>query len=224
MSSNVDWRPLYPFARHEIVLGGHRCHFLDEGVGPTLLLVHGNPTWSFYWRNLVLALRGQYRLVVPDHIGCGMSDKPAAGAYSYRLAQRVADLVQLIERLDLRQITLVAHDWGGAIGMGAAVARPERFARFVLMNTAAFRARHCPPLIRLCHLPLLGTVGIRGMNLFVRAALRLAVEHRERLTPAVLRRPGGAVRLLAESRRRGRVCQGHPPRPAASQLRRAGRH
>ena len=145
MSSNDDWRPLYPFASHEILLDGHRCHFLDEGAGPTVLLVHGNPTWSFYWRNIVLALRGRYRLVVPDHIGCGLSDKPDAGAYSYRLAQRTADLVQLVERLDLRQITLVAHDWGGAIGMGAAVARPERFARFVLMNTAAFRAGDARP-------------------------------------------------------------------------------
>ena len=116
-------------------------------------MVHGNPTWSFYWRNLILALRERYRVVAVDHIGCGLSDKPAAGDYSYRLAQRVADLGELVEKLDLRQITLVAHDWGGAIGMGAAVAAPERFARFVLMNTAAFRMSHCPWSIRACRIP-----------------------------------------------------------------------
>ncbi len=185
MPASDLWRPLYPFASHEMRLDGRRYHFLDEGSGPVLLLVHGNPTWSFYWRELVRALRGRYRLVVPDHIGCGLSDKPDARTYGYRLADRVADLGALIDHLDLREITLVAHDWGGAIGMGAAVAAPARFARFVLMNTAAFRARRCPPSIRLCRLPLLGPLLIRGLNLFVRAALRTAVEHHDRMTPAV---------------------------------------
>ena len=128
MPAAHDWRSLYPFQSHEVTLDGHRCHYLDEGSGPVLLMVHGNPTWSFYWRNLILALRDRFRIVAVDHIGCGLSDKPAADDYSYRLARRVADLGQLIEKLDLRQITLVAHDWGGAIGMGAAVAAPERFA------------------------------------------------------------------------------------------------
>ncbi len=144
MSGTVDWRPLYPFASHEITLGGHRYHYLDEGTGEPLVLVHGNPTWSFYWRELVAGLRGHYRVLVPDHIGCGLSDKPDDRSYSYRLAQRVADLGQWIEQLDLRQITLVGHDWGGGIGMGAAVAAPQRFARFVLMNTAAFRDTALP--------------------------------------------------------------------------------
>jgi len=149
------------------------------------VLVHGNPTWSFYWRELVAGLRGQYRVLVPDHIGCGLSDKPDESSYSYRLAQRVADLGQWIQRLDLRQITLVGHDWGGAIGMGAAVAAPARFARFVLLNTAAFRASRCPASIRLCRVPLLGRLMIQGLNLFARAALHSAVEHHERMTPAV---------------------------------------
>ncbi len=125
MSPAADWRSLYPFASHEIVLDGHRYHFLDEGTGPPLVLIHGNPTWSFYSRELVRGLRGRYRVLVPDHIGCGLSDKPDARSYSYRLAQRVDDLVEWIERLNLDQITLLAHDWGGAIGMGAAVAAPS---------------------------------------------------------------------------------------------------
>ncbi len=185
MTAANDWRSLYPFRSHEIMLGGHRCHYLDEGAGPVLLLVHGNPTWSFYWRELVRAWRDRHRVVAIDLIGCGLSDKPPATEYSYRLAQRVADVGQLIEALDLRQVTLVAHDWGGAIGMGAAVAAPERFARFVLMNTAAFRAPTCPWQIRLCHVPVLGQVAVQGLNLFVRAALRTTSAKPERITPAV---------------------------------------
>jgi len=179
------WRPLYPFESHWTTVEGHRLHYLDEGEGPVLLLVHGNPTWSFYWRELVKAFRGRYRVVVPDHIGCGLSDKPDAGSYTYRLAQRVSDLGHLIEELDLRGITLVAHDWGGAIGMGAAVAAPDRFARFVLMNTAAFCSRRIPWQIRVCRTPFLGKLAVRGLNLFARAALRMAVCRRERMTPAV---------------------------------------
>ena len=180
-----DWRSLYPFRSHEILVGGFRCHYLDEGAGDVLLLVHGNPTWSFYWRELVRALRRRYRVVVPDHVGCGLSEKPGTKDYSYRLQRRIADLGQLIEKLDLRQITLVAHDWGGAIGMGAAVAAPGRFARFVLFNSAAFRSRRCPLRIRICRTPLLGRLAVQGLNLFARYALRMAVCRRQRMTPTV---------------------------------------
>jgi haloalkane dehalogenase len=185
MTTNRDWHALYPFRSHEVSLGGHRYHYIDEGTGPVLLMSHGNPTWSFYWRELVLALRDRYRVVAVDHIGCGMSDKPSPKDYSYRLAQRVADLNQFIEVLDLREITLVAHDWGGGIGMGAAVAAPERFTRFVLMNTAAFRAERCPWPIHICHVPVVGQVAVQGMNLFVQAALRTTTAKAERMTPAV---------------------------------------
>ena len=185
MSPTDDWRSLYPFESHEIRLNGLRYHYLDEGAGPALLLVHGNPTWSFMWREIVLALRGKFRLIVPDHIGCGLSDKPHPAQYSYRLAQRVDDLKQLIEHLDLQHVTLVAHDWGGAIGMGAAVAAPKRFNRFVLMNTAAFLARRCPFRIRLCHLPIVGQVAVQGLNLFAKAALDQAAAKQDRMTCAV---------------------------------------
>ncbi len=183
--SEQDWRPLYPFESRWLDLGGHRLHYLDEGDGPVLLLVHGNPTWSFYWREIVRGLRDRYRLVVPDHIGCGLSDKPSASQYSYRLAQRIRDLGRLVESLDLDQITLMAHDWGGPIGMGAAVADPRRFSRFVLMNTAAFRAQRCPWRIRLCHVPGLGALSVQGLNLFAKGAVRMAAERRERMTAAV---------------------------------------
>ncbi len=97
---------------------GLRYHYVDEGSGPTLLLVHGNPTWSFAWRNLIKALSARYRVLAVDHIGCGFSDKPQN--YPYRLAQHVANLERFVTGLNLRDVTLFAHDWGGAIGMGTA--------------------------------------------------------------------------------------------------------
>ena len=132
----VDWRQLYPFASHTLPLGSWRYHYLDEGSGEPLLMVHGNPTWSFYWRNLILAFRDRYRVVAPDHMGCGWSDKPQA--YPYCLSTHIANLVQLIEHLDLRAVTLLVHDWGGPIGLGAALRVPDRIARLVLFNTGAF--------------------------------------------------------------------------------------
>src|SRR6185437_10013364 len=178
-----SWRTLYPFASHEIRLDGLRYHYLDEGQGEPLLLVHGNPTWSFYWRELVKGLRGRYRLIVPDHIGCGLSDKPQG--YEYRLARHVDNLRRLISHLRLDRITLLAHDWGGAIGLRAAVAEPDRFSRFVLFNTAAFRSRDMPWRIRACRIPILGRMAVQGLNGFARAAVSMAVEKRERMTAAV---------------------------------------
>ena len=185
-SSDAPWRKLYPFESHYVTVNGHRYHYLDEGEGPVVLMVHGNPTWSFFFRDLVLALRDRYRVIVPDHIGHGLSDKPQLGEYSFHLAQRSDDLRSLIEQLDLKDISLIAHDWGGAIAMGTAVDIPERFKRFVLMNTAAFRSEHIPWKINLARIPFFGRFAVQGLNLFVRAATRLTVVHRERMTPEVL--------------------------------------
>ena len=173
----------YPFASHFLELDGLRYHYVDEGVGETLLMVHGNPTWSFAWRNLIKDLSRDYRVVAVDHIGCGLSDKPQD--YAYTLAQHIANLQRLVEALDLQRITLFAHDWGGAIGMGAAGRMPERFARFVLFNTAAFRSTRIPLRISVCRLPLFGALAVRGLNAFARAALTMAVEKPERMTAAI---------------------------------------
>ncbi len=185
MNHIADWRSLFPFQSREIMLGGHRCHYVDEGEGEPLLLVHGNPTWSFYWRNIIGPLREKYRLLAVDLIGLGLSEKPSPKEYSYRLERRAADLNEFIDKLNLEGITLVAHDWGGGVGMGAAVAAPERFARFVLMNTAAFLAPKCPLAIRVCRIPGFGKVAVQGLNMFVRAALKKTVAKPERMTPAV---------------------------------------
>ena len=168
------WRALYPFESHFLRVDGHALHYLDEGPrgAPTLLLLHGNPTWSFHWREVVARFRRDFRVVVPDHMGCGLSDKPQG--WSYLLADHVANLERLVAALELRDITLGVHDWGGAIGMGLATRQPERIARLVITNSAAFRSTRLPLRIALCRLPLFGPLAVRGLNAFARAALSMA--------------------------------------------------
>jgi len=154
----------YPFKTPYIDLKGVKYHYLDEGQGNPLVMLHGNPTWSFYYRRLVLALKDQYRIIAPDHIGCGMSDKPQK--YNYRLSQHIDNLDILLNKLNLKDITLVMHDWGGAIGMGWAAKRPDRVKNIVLFNTAAFLSPLIPFRIRICRIPILGDIAIRGLNAF----------------------------------------------------------
>jgi len=180
----------YPFDSHFLTLAeGLRCHYVDEPQSAedrsVLLMVHGNPTWSYFWRSLVAKFSNRYRCIALDHIGCGLSDKPDEDEYPFTLEQRIADMVQLIEHLDLKRITLIAHDWGGAIGMGAAVRLPDRFEQFVFMNTAAFRSTDCPMRIRLCRMPLLGRLAIQGLNLFSLGTLWMAAANRKNLTREV---------------------------------------
>ena len=166
----------YPFESHWFETDGRVMHYVDEGQGPVLLLVHGNPTWSFAWRRLIREFSGRYRVIAVDHLGCGYSQKPQDDVYT--LDQHISRLQQLVETLDLNRITLFAHDWGGAIGMGCAGRLPDRFSRFVLMNTGAFRSRRIPFRIALCRIPLLGTFGMQALNLFSAAALMMASETR----------------------------------------------
>jgi cis-3-alkyl-4-acyloxetan-2-one decarboxylase len=179
------YRALYPFESHWLDLDGVRYHYLDEGPAqaPPIVMLHGNPTWSFYYRDLVSPLSQGYRIVVPDHVGCGLSDKPQD--YDYCLAQHIANLEQLIDALALQDVTFVLHDWGGAIGMGYATRHPDNVARLVILNTAAFYQPTLPLRIKLCRLPILGDVLLRRLNAFARLALPWATHHTERLTPAV---------------------------------------
>ncbi|MDA7977633.1 MAG: alpha/beta fold hydrolase [Pirellulales bacterium] len=181
--TDTDWRSLYPFQSHKIDLGGHAYHYLDEGTGPAVLLVHGNPTWSFFWRNVILALRDRFRMIAVDHMGCGLSDKPQE--YPYSLATHVKNLRSLVEMLDLQDTTLFGHDWGGAIGLGVAGEAPQRFPRIVLANTAGFRSKLIPPTIRFCRTPLIGKWLVRRRNAFARAALKYATVRPQDLSPAV---------------------------------------
>ena len=172
---------LYPFEPHWLTLpSGHRMHYVDEGPhdAPVVLMLHGNPTWSFYWRRLISALRPSHRVIAPDHIGCGKSDKPGDDTYSYRLAERVEDIEALVEQLGLRDVTLAVHDWGGMIGMGWAHRHPDLVARLVVLNTAAFpmpSTKRLPASLWLARDTKAGALLVRGFNAFARGATRLAV-------------------------------------------------
>ena len=179
---------LYPFAGHFLDLSAGKLHYLDEGFGEPVVMLHGNPTWSFYYRNLVLALRGNYRCIVPDHIGCGLSDKPTETLYDYSLKSRVDDLDALLDHLGLREnLTLVLHDWGGMIGMTFAARHPERIKRIVASNTAAFplpMGKRLPRSLRLGRNTRLGAWLILRRNAFCRLAARWCVA-RKPLPPEI---------------------------------------
>jgi cis-3-alkyl-4-acyloxetan-2-one decarboxylase len=175
----------YPFRSRFLDLDGIRMHYLDEGEGAPVVMVHGNPTWSYYYRHLVMALRDTHRVIVPDHIGCGLSDTPGEDRYAYRLERRVDDLQSVIDHAGLgEKITLVVHDWGGMIGLSWAVRNPERIGRLVILNTSGF---HLPSATRVpfsLHLSrsVWGAFLVRGLNMFCRGALRYCATER-RLTP-----------------------------------------
>jgi haloalkane dehalogenase len=173
---------LYPFASHWFDAGGARMHYLDEGPrdGVPLVMCHGNPTWSFYYRTLIPTLSRTYRVIAPDHVGCGLSDKPQD--YPYTLDQHIRNLEALLAHLELPTMTLVLHDWGGGIGMGYATRHPETVNRFVIFNTSAFYAPAVPWVLKLARSPVLGAVLLRGLNAFAGLAVRLAMVHRERMT------------------------------------------
>jgi len=162
----------YPFTANYFKVNGQRLHFLDEGTGFPVLMLHGNPTWSFFYRHLIRALSGKFRCIVPDHIGCGLSDKPQN--YPYRLETHIHNISALVQFLGVEKLNLVVHDWGGAIGMGLAVRHPEWINRMVIMNTAAFIDPFIPLRIALCRIPVIGAFAVRRLNLFVRAARFMA--------------------------------------------------
>ncbi len=172
-------RHLYPFESHFLDLNGLRYHYLDEGRGDPIVMVHGNPTWSFYYRELVKSLRTKYRCIVPDHIGCGLSDKPDDDHYEYTVERRVEDLEALLNHLGLHQnMTLVVHDWGGMIGLACAVRNPARISRIVILNTAAFLlppGKKFPLRLRaLHHRNFLTAFAAQGLNLFSWSATWMA--------------------------------------------------
>src|SRR5690606_25725928 len=156
-----------------LTLGGWRYHFLDsqsapQGDGgsiapatdtaaptagaaqlensekPVILCVHGNPTWSFYWRSVFDRFASTHRIIAVDHIGCGLSDKPSQRQFAYSLSAHRDNLIRLIDELDLRRVILLAHDWGGAIGLSASIARKQRMAGIMLLNTGGFPPPYLP--------------------------------------------------------------------------------
>lgn len=166
-------RAIYPFRNNYLEVNNHRLHYLDEGVGEAVLMLHGNPTWSFYYRNLVLGLRDRFRCIVPDHMGFGLSGKPQD--YPYSLKTHIDNANRLLDHLELEKIHLVLHDWGGAIGMGLGQRMPERIDKIVLLNTAAFLSKRIPLSLRICRLPGIGALLVRGLNGFARGGTSMTV-------------------------------------------------
>jgi haloalkane dehalogenase len=193
MNSKTDKkiRNFFPFVSNFAEIDGFKYHFIDVGDKNSqniLLLLHGNPTWSFYFKDLILALKDEgYRIIAPDHIGCGFSDKPQD--YDYTLERHIANLELLIDHLGLKpdgervpRITLGLHDWGGAIGMGFAVNNPRLIDKFIIFNTAAFLIKRLPKRIAMFRLPVIGTVGIRALNLFAYPAIYMACKRKDKMT------------------------------------------
>jgi len=149
----------------------------------SILCVHGNPTWSFYYRSIVDRFSATNRVVAVDHIGCGMSDKPPQ--YTYTLQQHTDNLVALIDAIDMQRIVMVVHDWGGAIGLGAALRRLDRMAGLVVLNTGAFPPPYVPLRIAACRLPWIGSFAMRHLNAFARAATVMAIDRLPRLETKV---------------------------------------
>ena len=184
----ADWRELYPFPSRFLELaGGVKMHYVETGAQdedgcanrPTVLCVHGNPTWSFTYRRVLAELSSQVRVVAVDHVGCGLSDKPQE--YPYSLEQHIANLVQLIVQLDLRHVTLLVHDWGGAIGLGAGLRVLERIEGATILNTAAFPPPYIPWRIAACRIPILGNWAMRQLNIFALAALKMTLHRLPKL-------------------------------------------
>jgi haloalkane dehalogenase len=126
--------PDFPYEPHYIEINGARVHYLDEGQGEVVLCLHGEPTWSYLYRKMIPILMSKYRVVAPDFIGFGRSDKYTdQEAYSFQMHRDT--LVAVIEKLDLGGINLVVQDWGGLIGLTVATQLPERFARLIILNT-----------------------------------------------------------------------------------------
>ncbi len=165
--------PDYPFQNKFFKRGAHRLHYVDEGQGDVIVMVHGNPTWSYYYRRLLSLLGTDHRVIAIDHLGCGLSDKPRD--YDYCLKNHIDNLEALLQELRIEKFSLVVHDWGGAIGMGVAARNPRLLEKALVLNTAAFRSRQIPFRIAVCRWPLIGNFLVRGLNGFAGPAVHMAV-------------------------------------------------
>ena len=168
----------WPYAERHTPIGGHDMAYVDEGSGPPVLLVHGNPTWSFYFRSLVAALPAAgLRAIAPDHIGMGRSAKPSTADYPHTLQRRVDDLADFIAGLGLTEpLSLVVHDWGGAIALAWAVDHVDQVDKLVLLNTGAFplpAGKSLPWSLRAARLPVVGDLAVTRLNAFSQGALVL---------------------------------------------------
>lgn len=164
----------YPFHSHFLKLSdGNQLHYVDEGQGEVIIMLHGNPTWSFFYRNLIKSFSKNYRVIVPDHMGCGLSSRPED--YTYTLDQHIKNAESLIAHLGIEKFSLIVHDWGGAIGMGLATNNPTRVQKIIAMNTACFTSDEIPARINILRNKI-GEMFIRTFNGFAGPAVFMAVK------------------------------------------------
>ena len=192
VTAPTDWTfgGLWPYEPRWFETPGGRMHYVDEGPreGRPVVLVHGNPTWGFLYRNFIGPLtRAGHRAIVPDHLGFGRSDKPDDPEL-YRIPGHVRRLDALLESLDLRGAVVVVQDWGGPIGLSWAVAHPERVSGLFILDTFAGPGQSIPVPLQLFRAPGVGEALVKGLDMFVRGFLfRGGVVHHERLTEDVRR-------------------------------------
>jgi len=183
LTSTKGFENLYPFESNFMDINGHDLHYIDKGEGRPVIMVHGNPTWSFYYRHLIQTLSKGFRTIVPDHIGCGFSDKPGGKTYNYTLKSRVKDLDTLIDHLNIKKkINLVVHDWGGMIGLAWAVDHIDRIDKIIITNTSGFflpEEKKFPFQLSLIkYFRLFAVPAVLGLNVFTKGALYLASQKR----------------------------------------------
>jgi haloalkane dehalogenase len=203
--ASTSWAAEYPFTsrfveveRHpdETGAAGHHpsaprpvLHYLDEGPrgAPVLVFFHGNPTWSFYWRNLIKGLRDRYRCIAIDHLGMGLSDRPQLDRFLLEghVDRAVAVLAAVLGAEGVDRFSVIGHDWGGCIAAGVAGRLPEQVESIVWMNTAAFLSKDIPFSIAICRIPVFGALAVRGFNAFAGVATWRAMAKHERMTPTV---------------------------------------
>ena len=178
---------LYPFTPRYYSHQGLDIHYVDEGNGEPVVMVHGDPTWGFLYRNFIPPLSQHYRCIVPDHMGMGKSSIPQERSL-YRLEQHCANLEVLLLHLDLHDITLILHDWGGPVGLGFATRNPERIKRLILMNTWAFAPWPGGPFPRLLEIirSERGEAFVLRKNGYLEPALIGTTYHSENLTHAIM--------------------------------------
>ena len=179
----AEVKALYPFAVRDFATPHGLMRFVDHGPkdGPAVLLLHGNPSWSFLWRNLIIKLAGRgFRVIAPDHIGMGLSARPDK---FLRLEDRIQAVQGLVDFLGPKHFHLGVHDWGGAIGLGLATRCPDRIGNILVTNTGAFLSERIPARIAMCRWPLIGRFLVQGLNGFAWPATWMAVE--KPMAPAV---------------------------------------
>ena len=184
-----DWidRDLYPFRSNYLELPAGRMHYVDEGSGDPVVMVHGNPAWSFLYRSLIRGLSPDFRCVAPDHLGFGLSDKPAG--WSHSPEAHASNLSRLIEALGLEDVTLVVQDWGGPIGLSYAIEKPASTSRIVIMNTWMWPVDRDWYYVAFSSF-MGGAVGrflILRFNFFARVVMPMTYGDRRRLTREVHR-------------------------------------